>query len=224
MDDNEFRKRFLYGSHSGPVYRFFQEEWQADALVKGNIWISTLETCRQYENAEQGDADEASETYSSKLASGHGSDLHMKVVANRLGIGLSDKARNITFSNNVRHARIVDGYVLCTSTEYSPDKLNETFGRYCVEIGDTKNFYLRASEAIGRSHIKMHTKLGQVTYRDRHFSGVEPRPGLVGFVKPTVPYAPQKEFRFVWIPMGLKIFKPFLLELPSVGQFCKRVG
>jgi hypothetical protein len=37
------------------VYRFFKEKAHADALAAGNIWISTLQRCREYEDPKQGD-------------------------------------------------------------------------------------------------------------------------------------------------------------------------
>ena len=31
------------------VYRFFKEKSHAEALCNGDVWLSTIETCRRYE-------------------------------------------------------------------------------------------------------------------------------------------------------------------------------
>lgn len=55
------------------VYRFFKEKSHAEALCNGDVWLSTIETCRRYEDPLQGDPDEAIQTYNSGFISG-GSD------------------------------------------------------------------------------------------------------------------------------------------------------
>ena len=46
------------------VYRFFKELSHAQALLNGQVWLSTLNTCRQYENNAQGDQLEATRVIS----------------------------------------------------------------------------------------------------------------------------------------------------------------
>src|SRR5690606_38160050 len=86
LSENSSRALVLLDEHSQSVYRFFQEEWQADALARGDVWLSTLETCRAYENPEQGDSEEGYETYNSGHAVGDSSDPELVEVARRSGI------------------------------------------------------------------------------------------------------------------------------------------
>jgi hypothetical protein len=60
----------LLDEHNESIYRFFSEEYQANALAQGEVWLSTLETCRAYEDPAQGDLEEAHETYNSGHAVG----------------------------------------------------------------------------------------------------------------------------------------------------------
>lgn|GEM_PF-1328226 len=40
------------------LFRFFKERKHAEDLVAGRVWLSTLKTCRNYEDPEQGDSKE----------------------------------------------------------------------------------------------------------------------------------------------------------------------
>ncbi len=118
------------------VYRFFMKENEAEALTRGQVWISTLKTCRNYENPEQGDPQEAYETYSSGYIKGDGNDPDFVARALKSGIYIDPSCRGGTIDNCSETTYIVDSYILCTTKVFSPEKLSDTFGRYCVEITD----------------------------------------------------------------------------------------
>jgi len=214
----------MFDQHEKSVYRYFKEEWQADSLVRGEVWLSTLETCRAYENPAQGDPEEAHETYNSGHAVG-GSDNHFFVeVARRSGIHIGPGCSNITINNITRKTVLPDAYVICTTTEYSSDKLSETFGRYCVEIAKPKQFFIAISEGIEMLVPIKEAAAGKVIYKDRFYTGMESPPGPIGFVKPLDIYATQKEFRILWIPKNRNGLTPFLLKCPQVCHLCKRIA
>lgn len=214
----------LIDEHGQSIYRFFQEEWQADALARGEVWLSTLKTCRAYEDPEQGDPDEAHETYNSGHAVGDSDDPLFVEVARRSGIHIGPGCSNITISNNTRKTALPDAYVLCTTTEFSPDKLSETFGRYCVELTNAKQFFISVTESLESLVPIREAAAGKVIYKDRYYTGIEPSPGRIGFVKPPDLYASQKEFRFLWIPKNTNGLAPFLLKCPQVNHLCKRIA
>lgn len=223
LSENSSRALVLLDEHSKSVYRFFQEEWQADALARGDVWLSTLETCRTYENPEQGDSEEGHETYNSGHAVGGSNDQELVEVARRSGIHIGPGCSNITISNNTRKAVLPDAYVLCTTTEFSPEKLSETFGRYCVEITNPRHFFIAISEALEGIVSIREAAAGNVIYKNRLYTGMEHPPGPIGFVKPPDLYASQKEFRFLWIPRDANALNPILLKCPDVGHLCKRI-
>lgn len=224
LSANSSRALVLLDEHSQSVYRFFQEEWQADALARGDVWLSTLETCRAYENPEQGDCEEGHETYNSGHAVGGSSDPEFVEVARRSGIHIGPGCSNITISNNTRKSVLPDAYVLCSTTEFSPEKLGETFGRYCVEITNPRLFFIAASEVLERIVSIREAAAGKVIYKNRLYTGMEHPPGPIGFVKPPDLYASQKEFRLLWIPREDSGLNPFLLKCPEVDHLCKRIA
>src|SRR4051812_31281980 len=88
------------------VYRFFQEEQHADALVDGLVWLSTLEECRRYEDPARGDRDEGTLTYNTGTITADGDDPTLQLVSQRCGIHIGPGCTNITISNNTSFRKI----------------------------------------------------------------------------------------------------------------------
>ncbi|HDR2373376.1 TPA: hypothetical protein QCH88_000519 [Enterobacter asburiae] len=205
------------------IFRFFKEKEHAEALCNGDVWLSTLQTCREYEDPLQGDPKEATHTYNggSTVLHGDGTEEDFVTKAARLGIRVHPGAKDITLIGGFHSFSIPDAYVLCMTQEFDPSKLSDTFGNYCVEISDPKQFF----EVIS---TKLHTiiplkdgYMGPITYDTRDHSVHEAMPGIIGFVKPKDTYSEQKEFRFLWQTYDKRAIKPFLLSCPEAAAFCR---
>lgn len=206
------------------IYRFFDEEYHADALVSGDVWVSTLETCRKYEDDRQGDIGEAKHTYNSGSSFGGSNDSDFVEIARRSGIGIGENSSNIEIVQCTKTTTIPDAYVLCTTLEYQPDNLSAVFGDYCVEITSPKLFCRLLSEKINEINAITQGVAGIVQYRERSYSGIENPPGPIGFVKPPDDYADQKEFRLLLLPESNVTIKPFLVSCPEIKHFCRRLS
>jgi hypothetical protein len=202
------------------IYRFFAEAHHAEALLLGNVWISTLSSCRNYEDPKQGDPEEAHETYYSGYAVGGSDDPRFVEVANRSGIKIGSNCIDIQISNCRRRTSIPDAYVLCTTTDYSPEKFSGTFGSNCVKITNIKRFFIAISNEIKKSNAIREFCAGKVIYKQRSYCEMECPPGKIGFVKPYDLYSEQKEFRFLWIPEKTDKLQPFLLKCPGISAYC----
>ncbi len=213
------KKLFSIGNYNKPIYRFFPEEWQAESLCNGNVWISTLETCRKYEDPLQGDSKEAIHTYNTGHIHGHGTNSNLVTIASRAGIHIDSSCKNITISDNKSIQQIQDAYVICFTHEFNPDLLSGTFGKYCVKISNPKEFFTRVSHELNNKSPIKEAAMGLVKYKKREFIGLENSPGPIGFVKPSI-YDPQKEFRNLWIPESQDNLDPFLLNCPSINELC----
>ncbi|MBB1380504.1 hypothetical protein H5071_00685 [Shewanella sp. SR41-2] len=214
----------LLDEHNESIYRFFSEEYQANSLAQGEVWLSTLETCRAYEDPAQGDPEEAHEVYNSGHAVGGSDDTKFVERASRSGIQIGPGCSDITVSNCSSSVSLPDAYVLCTTIEYSPEKLSDTFGKYCVEITNPRAFFIGVSKIL-ENHISIkEAAAGKVIYKDRIYTGLESPPGPIGFVKPPDLYSSQKEFRFLWLPLGSAKLTPFLLKCPELSTICKRIA
>jgi hypothetical protein len=218
------RKLVSIDGHNEPIYRFFPERWQAEALCNGNVWISTLETCRQYEDPLQGDPEEATHTYNSGHIVGGSNDPAFVEMASRSGIHIGGGCSDITISNCASVQRLPDAYVLCTTSEFCPQNLSDTFGNYCVKISNPVEFFKHVSYALNDQKIIREGGMGLVKYQNRVYTGLEPPPGPIGFVKPHDQYSSQKEFRLLWVPQEHTNIKPFLLKCPGAGEFCSQIA
>ena len=215
----------LLDEHNESIYRFFSEEYQANALAQGEVWLSTLETCRAHEDPAQGDPEEAHETYNSGNAVGGSDDPNFVERARRSGIHIGPGCRNITVSDCSNRVSLPDTYVLCTTVEFSPEKLSETFGKYCVEITNPRAFFLGVSKQLEDHASIKEAAAGKVIYKDRKYTGLESPPGPIGFVKPPDVYSSQNEFRFLWVPeRNASRLTPFLLKCPELSSICKRIA
>lgn len=206
------------------VYRFFKEKCHAEALCKGDVWISTLKTCREYEDPLQGDPDEAKHIYRSGYMVGGSEDADLVKVAARSGIMLGPGSSNITLKDNVSIIMISDAFVLCTTKEFNPEALSDTFGMYCVEISNPSKFMELLSFRLNEMHPLKCSLMGDVAYEDREYTGLEDPPGVLGFVKPFDKYSSQKEFRFIWEAKDPIAIKPLLVSCSMIAGLCRQVA
>ena len=214
-------KLISFEDYRKPIYRFFQEKWQADSLCDGNVWLSTLETCRKYENPEQGDPEEAQHTYHSGHITGSSNDPIFVELASRTGISIGPNASNITISNCRNIHKLPDAFVLCTTKKHNPAILCETFGNHCVRINNPLLFFQYISAQL-HNHVTIEQgAMGSVKYAPRHYTGLQQSPGPIGFVKPTDQYSSQNEFRFLWIPSNSTNLLPFLIKVPEISKLCE---
>ncbi|HDZ1026282.1 TPA: hypothetical protein RRU22_003058 [Klebsiella pneumoniae] len=209
---------------SKPVYRFFKEKIHAEALCEGRVWLSTLETCRKYEDPLQGDKGEALHTYSVENIRGDGSDADFVEMCARLGLVVSEGCKNISIGQGKSSQIIQDAFLLCTTKEFNPSKLNGTFGNFCVEISNPIVFFEMLTEELKKIIPFKNGRMGAVVYDKREFTGVEKIPAPIGFIKPKDIYWEQKEFRFLWETNEPEKIKPFEVFCPSIAPLCKLIS
>lgn len=210
--------------HAKKIYRILSSAEYADSFTKGEIRISTLETCRNYEDALQGDRGEGTARYHSKNYSKVDWDHSgFQQDALRSGIYIGPGVTDITFHNNTSVTTLPDALVLCTTLEYDPSKLSDTFGNYCVEIYNVEGFFTTLTRALVQRYPIERFYAGRVQYIGREFHGVAP-PTHIGFIKPPDPYEPQQEFRMLWTVRRSMSLTPGNITVPELARFCKRIA
>ncbi len=223
MEDADTKFGTRYGSPQ-KVFRFFKEEWQADSLLRGEIWISTLDKCREYEDSEQGDPNEGIQTHLTSLTGGGGQAGEFKIqeLIRRQGIIVDDPESTIFLSGNQHTQRFENSFVLCTSTVDTPEVRN-VFGNFGVQIIDTHLFNSILSFALFDALGIYQGIAASVLYAHQSYMDLEPIPQTEIFLIKAPRYDYQKEFRFVWRANKPKI-EPFLFKCPAVARLCRRVG
>lgn len=206
------------------IYRFFESSSFANDFKDGRIWISTLEKCRETEDAPRKDVGEAKHRFIVDELQVSISDPGSIRQARNLGIIVEGTASSGTIVNASATFEIKDAYVLCTTQIYSPSTMSKSFGDYCVEISSPTEFFRLVTSAIngskGPHNRLLKSDINPVMYRSRDYRGdVNPREEL-GFVKPN-DFRHEDELRMLWIPESNRSIKPFLLEVPEVSSLCK---
>jgi len=205
------------------VYRYFDREEYAEAFARGEVFISTLKRCREYEDPLQGDKEEAYEHYNSgRAVTGDGSDPDFVAFAAKCGVRVAEGARGITIVDNTMTTYLADAFVLCTTLGFVND-LSESFGKYCVKISSVDKFARALTVSLNAKYKLAQSAHGMVSYQGRHYKELENSPGLLGFVKPADPYAPQREYRFLWTALDPTEIKGCVVLCPEISQYVTRV-
>lgn len=203
------------------LYRFLDKEEFAVAFTRGSFRLSTLRRCRGYENAQQGDPSEGSETYFSGEASS--GDPHFETVARRSGIPVTPGVHT-TLRYNTTRRTLLDAFLLCLTSEFDPERFAKDFGSCCVEITDAGKFF-----DIVCDHLRvvrpdwLQAAMGSVIYAMPTYKGLEEPPGPLGLVKWTR-FNWQKEARMVWsISPLLRPLNPLDICVPEVAPLIRRL-
>jgi hypothetical protein len=209
----------------GPLYRAFQERWQAEALVSGRVWITTLNACRRMEDSLRRDGGEGTLLYRSGEISGPADDPRVHEVARRAGLGYAPGTvgGSVTVVGCLTVTEHADVYALCMSTERMTK-----FGPYCVRISEPLQFLNAVGDLLVETGRMLRVTatgpdtnchFGVVRYLDRSYRHLDPS-GHPAFVKPPIPFAEDKEVRAIFRPTRLPI-APFELPCPDAAAFCE---
>lgn len=206
------------------IYRYIKEEIYAEKMMKGYLYISTFQNCRDYEEAERGDKYENYLRYSSGTVSGKPNDPAVKHIAENLGISFGDSSEgDIHISHCVHNIRYKDALVLCTSTDYTSAMMDK-FGKHCIAITNVPLFYKLVSEFLIENYSVYRGIAGSTIYNDRWYSGLEKPPkSHIELMKPKI-YAWQKEFRLVWHPFQRKNLSAIEIYSEELKQVFQRVS
>lgn len=186
-----------------PLYRLFEENWQAESLLNGQIWISTLERCRSFEDDQQGDQYEGSSIYNFSLNTGNRSPTaeEIKYLAHG-GVDIGPNCSNITIGKGTTVNRISNGFLLCTTNDPEKLKKQSSSWKYSVKIDlPPKKLALLLTNSMIKQGIPLSCSFshGWAKYgSERHYNNPELEPQRLAFLKPEK-HMDQSEYRFFTI-------------------------
>ncbi len=212
------------GKKLGSIFRFFREYDHAVALSKGDVWISTLEECRAYENASQGDAGEGTMKYafSGELVIDGFPTPEQKRIAALSGIHIGGPGKFV-ISNSTGSHRLPDGLLLCMTENYSPEIFAKDFGEHCVEITDPISFFKHVTIALWERYHITFNDIDRVRYVGRTYRDFDLPDTHPGFLKPAQGYEHQEEVRMLWLSRHGGAVTPGLISVPEVAQYCRLI-
>lgn len=223
IKDLDHFKRVVMHLNSMKLYRFLDVEEHANNFAKGQIFVSTLNRCREHEDPKRRDSGEAIHMYNSGAWTGDGQEEHIRAVSSHLGIDVSEST-DITLQTNTSRRALPDAYVLCATSDPNPDRMGEKMGPYCIEISSPLDFGNVLFDRL-RQLLPLEEKCAfdQVQYKPREHEGLERPPGKIGFVKP-IHFAPEAEWR--WLFMAAEKHSPqgLVVDAPEAAQFLRRIA
>ena len=200
------------------VYRFFEEEEHADALVRGEVWLSTLIFVRKHHHAADPGEGIAGWTpdfpRDDKIRQDHVID-QMNATGHITMIGCS----NVNFESNRIFNIEEDGYLICTTL----NRAIRGFGNYGVCINDPADFF-KAVDAQLRRKILL-TEMcgfGPMRYVPREIQGINAHSHHSAFIGHEH-NVQEQEARMLWVPQDIRDLTPMLLHVPEAARFCTRL-
>jgi hypothetical protein len=100
-----------------------------------------------------------------------------------------------------------------------------SIGKHCVKISNPKEFYRLVTNRLKVKFKVTGSWLGHVCYENPQYSGTDPEPGPIGFVKPPDAYKDQKEVRALWTVYECHHpLKPFSLPCSDITKLRSSVN
>jgi hypothetical protein len=212
-----WKKRFT--KQTGYVYRYFKKREYLEAFMEGFIYLSTFVTCRRIEE----DPYEAIVVYESGTIMGWGDDPKVRLIAQRLRLDVHPGTW-YEISGNVVTYRADDAWLLCTSLCQNRF-CKQKFGPFCVEIREPGEFFRLVSSRMQRDYGTSAARIGAVHYRPRRFSGTEPPPGHIAFVKDVKRFYKEDEVRMFWQPaQSGPVLDRVTVRCPEACEFLRDVS
>ena len=205
--------------HLASVFRYFDEERNADALCAGEVWITTLQRCRAHERLASRDEMDGCRDYEAGLIAGSSDDPLNAPRLERLGFTATIKD-SIIVGAEVRQV-YPDAFVLCSTTRQDAAG-HDGFGRFGVEISRPVEFFAFLRQVIASRH-EVEGVFRMVTYAEPRYQGLDEEPGPLPFTKRPDRWAREREARMLFTPLtSTKVVPQSFLER-ALGRYCRRV-
>jgi len=230
----EERKKQALHNQRMPLYRFFEHEHHAQALMEGKIWVGTLKKCREFECPQQGDSYEATSIYRPSLnisnrivtEEDYETAKHFRIVGFLPPPGYHYPGTLIINESSLMD-EIPNGYLLCTTNDPDSIKQESEKWKYGVRINLHPN---KLFEIISNGFLKKdinisNCKHDKAIYDDskRIYSDYRLAPDHLAFIKPEK-HAAQSEYRFFWEAEHKHFYEDGIeLNCPELKPYLERV-
>lgn len=209
-----------------PLYRFFNTEEKAEALLNGKVWLSTLQKCREYDDPQQGDKHEGTAIYKTSIKTGD-REVNKEEQQRALyaGVGIADGLKDITLRSIECDFVIPNGYILCTTNDPKSLIKQSPEWRFGVQINlNQSQFFILITRALMRRGIRLKViSHGWADYdTQRIFYDYKKPPQNLAFIKPNL-HKHQSEYRFFWEADEEHNYKEgILIDCPEIKPFLEK--
>jgi hypothetical protein len=197
------------------IYRFVDQPSYASDLLAGDLWITTLAACRSAEGSERRDEAEGELSHQVNYVSSE--QPGGKEAIEQSGIfNLAPGARNVVISGGGMLIGTMDAFVLCFTELYAPERMEGTFGGWCVQLDNPLETFKAITLELSRHYSVTRSLIGHTQYTGRVVSDYQRAQTHRALLKPPDGYVHQREIRMIWEvdPRHYPI-KPFKLQVPE---------
>ena len=205
------------------VFRYFEKREEAEALCEGQVWLTTIERCRNHEKINARDEMEGKRLYTPGLIAGSSDDPANSQRAQRAGLGGMNFTNSIILLGTVEQ-RSPDAYIFCSTVRHDANAM-EGLGDFCVEIQQPCEF---ANQLLGAVHSEFpridRADFQLVVYKLPSFAWDDPEPGGLMFTKDPDEFAHEQEARILFRPtdeVPLVGLQPRLFHVPAAARLCR---
>ncbi len=188
----EERRNQALAAKRFPLYRFFKSKERAKTFLEGKIWVSTLQECRNYEDAQQGDKGEGTSFFTTSIHTNGGRLTTPQLeAAMHGGVYIHPDNIGITINSIEYHREIDNGYLLCTTSDPKLLMQQSLEWQYGVELLlPADELHCILTNAFQRQGINIaHCKHGWADYKTkRSYSNYKEAPEHLAFVSQNIDF------------------------------------
>jgi len=210
------------GALPNVVYRYLREREHAEAFVRGDIWISTLDHIRHCDES-RADPHEATVTDHVVTFNDRMPVSETTVIAQRLSgsVGGQFDPSRIHISNIAFAQQHPNALVLCTTQQRS-DYMSRTFGTHCLEISEPGRFFELLSHCIAQQFGSVQSRFMPMQYDGRERVGSAGPQTHIAFMSVSG-NVEEQEARMLWCPADASQVRGILVSCPAAGELCRIV-
>lgn len=206
--------RIALKSDQRPIYKFVKSESHANAMESGWFFISTLDTCRKYEEPGRGDLGEGA------------FEMRTTTVESRVQYRDASRESILTTRTSVTQPYTTqDCYIFCTTSSYNYESMSKQFGEFCVRINNPALFCTLLGASISGTKLERSIiDAGPVGYMEKTICSVETRPSFDPIFTKHPDFAQQNEYRLMVMPAGdAHKCEPFEICTKLCGSLVQRI-
>jgi hypothetical protein len=199
------------------VYRFLERREHAEAFVRGEIWVSTLEHIRHCDAA-RADPHEGTVKFGISRLDHNTPPAQAGVIRERLKEHFVELPPTLSITGISFESAHADSFVLCTTEQRSP-MMKRLFGAHCVQIENPERFAGLLAHAIEARVPLSGGFIRNMDYEGRTFNDAEGIVSHPAFMN-VGGNREECEVRMLFIPTDATLAKPMLVICPEAGSHC----
>ena len=208
------------------LFRYFDRDEYYEDFLAGRVWVTTIDACRNSEDADRADRFEATHTFVQPRPVWDSTSPVGRAVMKQLGVSVPPGSRVFLEGNSSTEFH-PDQYMLCLSRSLNR-RLMEKFSpgaKKVVRIVRPTALIDAIGKAIHEKDSLFHYECAPVLYERPDAGGSELTPRYAPWMMKPRRYSEEQEIRVVWRPqMHRRVLGSGFVEIEDIGRFVRPVN